>query len=131
MNAAAGAQPYVLNKGPTNLKYLVQFLKADQFFFLIDRHQANVVTMKYRGIEFYIHQTRENRWNWRIPTRVEISVPIAGVVGGDKEATIAKCHSVIDERLGNDMRHSDWFAPKANAREKRPWTTTVMRTTDI
>ena len=76
--------------------------------------------MKYRGIEFYIYQIRENRWNWRIPTRMEISVPIAGVVGGDKEATIAKCHSVIDERLGNNMRHGDWFAPKANAGEKRP-----------
>jgi hypothetical protein len=31
---------------------------------------------------------------------MEISIPIAGVVGGNKEATIAKCHSVIDERLG-------------------------------
>ena len=75
--------------------------------------------MKYRGIEFYIHQIRENRWNWRIPTRMEVSVPIVGVVGGDKEATIAQCHSVIDERLGNNMRHGDWFAPKAKAREKR------------
>jgi hypothetical protein len=59
---------------------------------------------------------------------MEISVPIAGVVGGDKEATIAKCHSVIDQRLANDhvMRHGDWFAPKANAREKRFWTATAI-----
>jgi hypothetical protein len=56
--------------------------------------------MKYRGIKFYVHQTKKNRWNWHIPTRMETSIPIAGVVGGNREATIAKCHSVIDERLG-------------------------------
>jgi hypothetical protein len=39
-------------------------------------------------------------------------VPIAGVVGGNKEATIAKCRSAIDERLGRDriMRHGVSFA---------------------
>jgi hypothetical protein len=76
-----------LGKGPINLRSIAH-------------HKANVVRMRYRGIEFYIHQIRDNRWNWHIPTRIEIGIPITGVVGGNKEATIAKCHSVIDERLG-------------------------------
>ena len=87
-----------LRKGPIHLRS--QFLKPDKSFCVVAQHQANVVRMKYRGIEFYIHQPSENRWSWHIPTRMEISIPIVGVVGGNKEATIAKCHSVIDERLG-------------------------------
>jgi hypothetical protein len=102
---------HVLNRGPIGLKSPFQFLKADQSLCLIAQRRANVVIMKYRGVEFYIHQIRENRWNWRIPTRMETSVPIAGVVGGNIEATIAKCHSVIDDRLGRNriVRHGGWF----------------------
>jgi hypothetical protein len=87
-----------LRKGPIHLRS--QFLKPDKSFCVVAQHQANVVRMKHRGIEFYIHQPSENRWSWHIPTRMEIGIPIVGVVGGNKEATIAKCHSVIDERLG-------------------------------
>jgi hypothetical protein len=106
-----GQRLYVLNRGPISLKSLFQFLRADQSLCLIARRRANVVIMKYRGVEFYIHQIRENRWNWRIPTRMETSVPVAGVVGGNIEATIAKCHSVIDDRLGRNriVRHGGWF----------------------
>src|SRR5262249_18280035 len=102
---------YVLNRGPINLKSLFQFVKADQSFCPIAQRPANVVIMKYRGVEFYVHQIRENRWNWRISTRMETSVPIAGVVGGNIEATIAECHSVIDHRLGRNriVRHGGWF----------------------
>jgi hypothetical protein len=102
---------HVLNRGPISLKSLFQFLKADQSLCLIAQRRAKVVIMKYRGVEFYIHQIRENRWNWRIATRMETSVPIAGVVGGNIEATIAKCHSVIDDRLGRNriVRHGGWF----------------------
>jgi len=89
-----------LGKGPINLRS--QIFKPDKSFCVVAQHQANLVRMRYRGIEFYIHQITENRWNWHIPTRMEISTPIAGVVGGNKEATIAKCHLVIDERLGLD-----------------------------
>ena len=89
-----------LGKGPINLRSPI--FKPDKSFCVVAQHQANLVRMRYRGIEFYIHQITENRWNWHIPTRIEISTPIAGVVGGNKEATIAKCHLVIDERLGLD-----------------------------
>ena len=106
-----GQRLYVLNRGPISLKSLFQFLRADQSLCLIAQRRANVVIMKYRGVEFYIHQIRENRWNWRIPTRMETSVPVAGVIGGNIEATIAKCHSVIDDRLGRNriVRHGGWF----------------------
>jgi hypothetical protein len=56
--------------------------------------------MKYRGVEFDIHQIAEKRWNWHIYPRMQISIHISDVVSGDEDAAIAKCHSVIDERLG-------------------------------
>ncbi len=55
--------------------------------------------MKYRGVEFDIHQIAEKRWNWHIYPRMQISIHISDVVSGDEDAAIAKCHSVIDERL--------------------------------
>jgi hypothetical protein len=101
-----------------SLKSLLQFLTADRCLRLFARRQANVVTMKYRGIEFYIHQIAENRWNWRVPTRMEISIPITGVVGGNKEATIAKCRSLINEQLDRNhvMRHGDWLGVRLSKR---------------
>jgi hypothetical protein len=56
--------------------------------------------MKYRGVEFDIHEIGKNRWNWHIYPRMQISIHISDVVSGDKETAIAKCQSVIDERLG-------------------------------
>jgi hypothetical protein len=106
---------YVLNGRPINLKSRFQFLKADQSFCPIAQRRMNVVIMKYRGVEFYIQQIKENRWNWRIPSRMETSIPVTGVVGGNIEATIAKCHSVIDNWLGRNriVRHDGRFPQPA------------------
>ena len=65
--------------------------------------------MKYRGVEFDIHQIAEKRWNWHIYPRMQICIHISDVVSGEEDAAIAKCHSVIDVRLG---RH----APTKNRR---------------
>jgi hypothetical protein len=56
--------------------------------------------MQHRGVEFEVHQVGKDRWNWHIYPRKEISIHISDVVSGDEEAAIAKCRSVIDERLG-------------------------------
>jgi hypothetical protein len=46
---------------------------------------------------------------------METSIPVAGVVGGNIEATIAKCHSVIDNWLGRHriMRYNGRFTQHA------------------
>ena len=80
-----GQRLYVLNRRPISLKSLFQFLRADQSLCLIAQRRANVVIMKYRGVEFYIHQIRDDRWNWHIPTRMEISIRLPALSAGIKK----------------------------------------------
>ena len=72
-----------LGKGPINLRS--KFSKPDKSFCVVAQHQANVVRMRYRGIEFYIHQIRDDRWNWHIPTRMEISIRLPALSAGIKK----------------------------------------------